>query len=45
MIRVRRETEELRQRLPDDITTDVLRFVASLVTLVAAIFLGLVRIG
>ena len=45
MIHVRRETEELRRRLPEDLTTDLLRFAASLVTLVAAIFLGLVRIG
>jgi hypothetical protein len=45
MIRIRRETDVLRHRLPDDLTTDLLRFAASLVTLVAAIFLGLVRIG
>jgi hypothetical protein len=45
MIHVRRETEELRRRLPDDLTIDVLRLVASLVTLMAAIFIGLVRIG
>ena len=40
-----RNTRELRQRLPDDITTDLLRFGASLVTLVAAIFLGLAKVG
>jgi hypothetical protein len=45
MIHVRRTTEELRDHFHDDITTDVLRLAASLVTLVAAIFLGLVRIG
>jgi hypothetical protein len=45
MIHIRREADDLRHRLPDDLTTDLLRFAASLVTLVAAIFLGLVRIG
>jgi hypothetical protein len=45
MIHVRQETEQLRRRLPEDLTTDLLRFAASLVTLVAAIFLGLVHIG
>ena len=45
MFHVRRETEHLRRRLPEDLTTDLLRLTASLVTLIAAIFLGLVRIG
>jgi hypothetical protein len=45
MTQVRRETDQLRRRLPDDLTIDLLRLTASLVTLVAAIFLGLVRIG
>jgi hypothetical protein len=45
MIEIRRSTRELRQRLPEDITADLLRFGASLVTLMAAILLGLVRVG
>jgi hypothetical protein len=45
MIHVRRKTDELRDHFHEDITTDVLRLTASLVTLLAAIFLGLVRIG
>jgi hypothetical protein len=45
MTHVRREADQIRRRLPEDITIDLLRFGASLLTLVAAIFLGLVRIG
>jgi hypothetical protein len=40
-----RTTSTLKDRLPDDLTADLLRLGASVLTLVAAILLGLARVG
>jgi hypothetical protein len=45
MFPFRPNTRELSHDLAEDVTADLLRLGAALLTLVAAIFLGLARVG